>query len=234
MTRSSRLHLLAFTLIEMLVVVAIIAVLAAIAFPGNRGMMENVRSAQCTSNLREIFPAIQGYVQDNDGQYPHSRAGKGVDSFWLSQIGVYFDEGRRCEQSKVANGPWSQNVPFVCPSCTAHGWGGVGIDLGINGAEVGGRQGNARVPPLRVARVLSPSTTLLVADAVGPGGGGAWQIRSRTIPTGTGQFNPSSIATCNKDRANVLYINGHVGQVMAEQLKNSAFVGKLRGPLFQH
>jgi prepilin-type N-terminal cleavage/methylation domain-containing protein len=48
-----------FTLVEMLVVIAIIAVLAAIAFPGFKSMLENSRATQCTANLREIYTGIQ-------------------------------------------------------------------------------------------------------------------------------------------------------------------------------
>jgi prepilin-type N-terminal cleavage/methylation domain-containing protein/prepilin-type processing-associated H-X9-DG protein len=232
MPRTSRRSSQGFTLTELLVVIAIIAVLAAIAFPGFQSMVESSRAATCTTNLRGIFTGIQGYVQDNNGQYPHSRAGKGVDSFWFSQIGPYLNEGSRFQQSKVKTGPWPQNIPFACPSCTKHGWGGAGIDVGINGAQVGGFEA-APVPALRVARVVAPSTTMLVADGKGPDGSGSWQIGSRANPTAPGQLNPDGIATRHKGRANVLYFDGHVGQVTAEQLKDSAFVEKLRGPLFQ-
>jgi prepilin-type N-terminal cleavage/methylation domain-containing protein/prepilin-type processing-associated H-X9-DG protein len=222
-----------FTLVEILVVIAIIAVLAAIAFPGYKSMLENSRATQCTANLREIFNGIQGYVQDNNGIYPPSTTGKnGVNGYWFAAIGPYLGEGRRFDQSKVKTGPWPQNIPFACPSCTNHGWGGAGIDVGINGYQVGATVNTNNVTTaMRIAKASALSTTLLVADAAGPGGGGAWQTGWR-IGAGGGQFDGSNIATRHKGRANVLYFDGHVGQVTAEQLKDPKFVEQLGGPKF--
>jgi len=226
-------HRHGFTLVEMLVVIAIIAVLAAIAFPGFKSMLENSRATQCTANLREIFNGIQGYVQDNNGVYPPSTTGKnGVNGYWFAAIGPYLGEGRRFDQSKVKTGPWPQNIPFACPSCTNHGWGGAGIDVGINGYQVGATQNTNNITTaLRIAKASALSTTLLVADAAAGSGAGAWQIGWR-IGAGGGQFDGSSIATRHKDRANVLYFDGHVGQVTGEQLKDPKFVEQLGGPKF--
>jgi prepilin-type N-terminal cleavage/methylation domain-containing protein/prepilin-type processing-associated H-X9-DG protein len=239
MSQSSHRRLRAFTLIELLVVIAIIAVLAAIAVPGYQSMVENARTAQCTSNLREIFTGIQGYVQDNGGQYPSSRAGGPVETFWFVAIGPYLSEGRRFDQSKVNSlrGPWPQNTPFACPSCTNHGWkpggapNGAGTDMGINAFQVGGP--GAGPPPLRASKVAAPSTTMLVADAISATGSGVWHIGSRGGANSQGaQFSAASIDTRHKGRANVLYFDGHVGQVTADQLKDPKFVEQLGGPKF--
>jgi prepilin-type N-terminal cleavage/methylation domain-containing protein/prepilin-type processing-associated H-X9-DG protein len=221
-----------FTLVEILVVIAIIAVLAAIAFPGFKSMLENSRATQCTANLREIFNGIQGYVQDNNGIYPPSTTGRnGVNGYWFAAIGPYLGEGRRFDQSKVKTGPWPQNIPFACPSCTNHGWGGAGIDVGINGYQVGATQNTNNITTaLRIAKASALSTTLLVADAQGAGGAGAWQVGFRIGQNAS--FPAGSIATRHKGRANVLYFDGHVGQVTAEQLKDPKFVEQLGGPKF--
>mgnify|MGYP001548207113 CR=1 FL=1 len=60
----------AFTLIEMLVVVAIIAVLAAILFPVFARARENARRASCQSNLKQIALGIFMYAQDYDERMP--------------------------------------------------------------------------------------------------------------------------------------------------------------------
>jgi prepilin-type processing-associated H-X9-DG protein/prepilin-type N-terminal cleavage/methylation domain-containing protein len=242
MSQSSHRRLRAFTLIELLVVIAIIAVLVAIAFPGYRSMVENSRTAQCTSNLREIFTGIQGYVQDNNGQYPLARRGNRPEDFWFGAIGPYLSEGRRFDQSKVnsLSGPWPQNTPFACPSCSNHGWrpggapNGAGTDMGINAFQVGGP--NPPYPPaLRASRVTAPSTTMLVADAVTGTGSGSWSIGWRMGANNQNMgFDEVAIDTRHNGRANVLYFDGHVGQVTAEQLEEDEddFVEKLRGPRF--
>lgn len=60
----------AFTLIEILVVIAIIALLVAILFPVFSRTRENARRASCLSNLKQIGLGIAQYVQDFDETYP--------------------------------------------------------------------------------------------------------------------------------------------------------------------
>lgn len=59
-----------FTLVEILVVLGIVTVLAAILFTVFIRVRENGRSATCQNNLRQIALAMQQYVQDSDGRYP--------------------------------------------------------------------------------------------------------------------------------------------------------------------
>lgn len=60
----------AFTLIEILVVIAIIALLAAILFPVFSRAREKARSATCMSNERQIAMALLQYSQDNNRRFP--------------------------------------------------------------------------------------------------------------------------------------------------------------------
>ena len=59
-----------FTLTEILVVLGIIGLLAAIAFPVFSRVRERGRYATCTSNLKQLALATQQYLQDNDGVFP--------------------------------------------------------------------------------------------------------------------------------------------------------------------
>src|SRR3954463_10193494 len=60
----------AFTLIELLIVIAIIAILAALLLPVLGRARESGRSAACLSNLHQIGIALQLYVQDNENILP--------------------------------------------------------------------------------------------------------------------------------------------------------------------
>ncbi len=56
----------AFTLIELIVVIAIISILAAILFPVFAQARDKARGAACMSNMKQIGLAVQQYVQDYD------------------------------------------------------------------------------------------------------------------------------------------------------------------------
>lgn len=70
----------AFTLVELLTVVAIIAILAVILFPAFARARENARRASCQSNMKQIATAVLQYVQDNDEHMP-SQNSADVDDY---------------------------------------------------------------------------------------------------------------------------------------------------------
>jgi len=60
----------AFTLIELMVVIAIIAVLMSVLMPTLRQARELARRAVCASTLRGFGPAFKLYADDNEGYLP--------------------------------------------------------------------------------------------------------------------------------------------------------------------
>jgi prepilin-type N-terminal cleavage/methylation domain-containing protein/prepilin-type processing-associated H-X9-DG protein len=62
----------AFTLIEVLVVMAIIAILAAILVPALNSALERAKATKDMSNLRQIGAATQLYMNDNSDVFPGS------------------------------------------------------------------------------------------------------------------------------------------------------------------
>ena len=63
----------AFSLIELLFVIAIISLLAALLFPVFEKARENGRAAVCLSNMRQIGMSLNMYLQDYDETFPMNR-----------------------------------------------------------------------------------------------------------------------------------------------------------------
>ena len=68
----------AFTLVELLIVIAIISILAAILFPVFSRARENARRSSCASNLKQIGMGLLQYTQDYDEKLPFAGSDLGV------------------------------------------------------------------------------------------------------------------------------------------------------------
>lgn len=130
----------AFTLIELLTVIAIIGILAAILIPVVGRVREGARQTQCRSNIRQIAMATGLAAQDNKGRFPAMRS-----TYWdkpdSTVNGVRLTYPYLLEQSSQitlrpyfkTNGKYE--VPFRCPTVENRGvttgkasWFGPGID----------------------------------------------------------------------------------------------------------
>lgn len=66
----------AFTLLELIVVIAAIALLAAIVFPAFQRVLASGRATACVSNLRQLSAALNGYLAENNNTMPVLKAGR--------------------------------------------------------------------------------------------------------------------------------------------------------------
>ncbi len=105
----------AFTLIELLIVIAIIAVLIGILLPALRGGREQGRAVQCLSNQRQIGMAQQFYADEFD-EYIIREAGgyacRQDDRFsmpWALGYRPYIDGSKTWE---VIRNDWFEDAPY--------------------------------------------------------------------------------------------------------------------------
>jgi prepilin-type N-terminal cleavage/methylation domain-containing protein/prepilin-type processing-associated H-X9-DG protein len=70
----------AFTLVEMLTVVTILAILASLAVPAYQRIVQSARSTACYSNLRQIGAALNLYLGEHNMTMPVLQAGRRAKS----------------------------------------------------------------------------------------------------------------------------------------------------------
>jgi prepilin-type N-terminal cleavage/methylation domain-containing protein len=68
-----------FTLLELLIVIAIISILASLAAVSYSSAQRRARDSQRQSDLKAIQNALEQYYADNDGNYPGDDCDPGTD-----------------------------------------------------------------------------------------------------------------------------------------------------------
>ena len=93
---------IAFTLVELLVVISIIGLLAGLAVPAINGGLKSAKAGACLSNLHQIGVATMAYAADNSFKLPN--AGSGTSDMWATQLAAFISTGTKSKKSI-----------FVCP-----------------------------------------------------------------------------------------------------------------------
>jgi prepilin-type N-terminal cleavage/methylation domain-containing protein len=109
----------AFTLIEVLIVIGIIAVLAAMLYPAVSGMQERGKITQDMNNLRQLGLSTQMYLNDNDNVF------FSATTIWMTQMNPKYVAAWKVFQSpfdKRASSEDSASAP---------------VSYGLNGNAVG-------------------------------------------------------------------------------------------------
>ena len=103
-SRKNLLNQYGFSLVELIVVVALISILAAIAIPYYQGFTEKARTARCIAEIRNIEFEISSYIIDN-GSLPDS----------LAQLGTSIVKdpfGSNYQYINLINHPGSEYIDF--------------------------------------------------------------------------------------------------------------------------
>jgi len=164
-----------FTLVELLVVLAIMGTLAALLVPAVFAAMELADRTVCANNLRQLGLAVQLYLKDHDGYFFPIRY-KSDPNHWYYGYGEPYGskpEGERIlDKTKAFLYPYTESCDGIelCPSFAKYGrykpkYKGAWWTYGINKIL---SPDNARPEDLRNISEIRPSDasrTVIFADA---------------------------------------------------------------------
>jgi prepilin-type N-terminal cleavage/methylation domain-containing protein len=199
-----------FTLIEMFVVIAIIAILAALLLPALARAKEKARTTQCADNFRQWGMAFRMYADDFDDFLP--RRGQGVQVLteidrptdWFNALPVYF--GLNSFQLMVSNNAAPavhDHSVFICP--TAENTTSTGTCFLPYGMNMNLCPWNLSTPT-KYGDVVQPGCVVAMADAPGP--------YASTYPSP----NPYGIVARHTARINLLFLGGQVQNFAGNQV----------------
>jgi len=220
-----------FTLVELLVVMAIIAILASMMMPAMSRARAMARRTQCLNNIKQIGLAYHMFASDNEQLLPPSEAKVNDDS------GKYFVEweGQKDDPSRFGTNDaiWpyvQQKEMFWCPDespewrmFTDVPWGETWIPHYIPNHQVipfgGGPNGSNRIESVQAPRFLA-GVSLTVLAVEGNGGfvtdDETWAANtvldpwSRPYKHDMGYWLQSPVALRHFGiGANVVYVDGH-------------------------
>ena len=108
----------AFSLIELLVVLAIISTLMALLFPVFGTVRGRARQISCASNLHQIGLAFSAYMQDNEGKFPRcvNAIDQRIRSQWQDVDPKFGNDVPRLPMMQESLRPYSHSDQvFRCP-----------------------------------------------------------------------------------------------------------------------
>jgi prepilin-type N-terminal cleavage/methylation domain-containing protein/prepilin-type processing-associated H-X9-DG protein len=219
----------AFTLIELLTVIAIIGILAAIIIPVVGRVRESARNSTSLANLRQIGLTNQLFAQDNKGL---SVPGKGPNpaggnAQWQVLLSPYTESKALAGDWEInqKEGAWKGTSFFVEPKWDASApgykddWNESGYGLNMNPIMPGDGQAtldwswNAN-PKARIqlARVEEPGRRIFA---------GVWS-QWNMYPTNGSTQNELLLASgrYTNGKVNVTYFDAHVGSLTKEEFDN--------------
>lgn len=204
----------AFTLVEMLAALAVLAVLVSLAIPAIAGAQDRSRTVSCLGHMREIGHAILLRAQDHGGQFPRSShsAGANRETSWASSVAPYLG----APQGEATAAWVNRELRCPCntdPSPTAYSYGlNVFFELQPGDSYLG-RPTTWR----RTIQVPSPGRTVLLAEVGSTSGAMGPDHFMCHQWSGLAAAKNAVASERHSGRSNYLFVDGHVESLAVEE-----------------
>jgi prepilin-type N-terminal cleavage/methylation domain-containing protein/prepilin-type processing-associated H-X9-DG protein len=157
----------AFTLIEMIIVLGVIAILMSFVYPGYLAMSERAKATKDMSNLHQIGIAMQTYLNDKDQILPASTTWPGTAASPVLYPNYTGTSRRVCQSpfDRRASSEASDGTPPISYSINTNMY----VKFGTNPSML---------------KVVSPASTFLMAPVYNgpPGSASSWQGTAGNAP----------------------------------------------------
>ncbi len=221
-----------FTLIELLIVISIIAILAALLLPALNKARDKATEIRCASNLRQIGTYLNLYIDGNNDFIPAINCNISRTAYgkWQDMLMMLYMPGVKIKDLCYADGSSEARLPkgiFRCPAAGAYNAARNISHYGLNAVSNGGVDGyasgysssNIYLHPMKRGRIRKSSERAAAfdidrwSDSSTPGAGA--QTRSQMVNStvdGIGRWRHLNGKGCN-----ILFADGHLeGRLMAE------------------
>lgn len=204
-----------FTLVELLVSVAILAVLAATTIGVVRRSMSKANTVRCMSKMKNLGTAMVLYSQDHQGQFPRSfhSAGAAREPGWARSIAPYLgvsDQEIQNSWTAVFNDQFrSPEDRSKDPSIYSYAMN-VFFELNPEGDDYEGAPRTWR----RLGQVPSPGGTILLAEPAPVSSGDHLMCHQwSSVQAAKNALNEE----VHDGKANYLFVDGHVETLRVEE-----------------
>jgi prepilin-type processing-associated H-X9-DG protein/prepilin-type N-terminal cleavage/methylation domain-containing protein len=184
-----------FTLVELLVVVAILGLLAGLLVPSLGKAREASQNAVCLANLKQWGYVIEAYARDNNGTLPYA----GTSSWYLALWQVYLFPNKKFPTNYAGSAVGifpkeMEGTIYECPRMKktdppTKAYRSYGMNYHAGNTNTG-----------RLLSVPNPSLAALMGEA--------W---------GGSAITPSALIARHGSNCNILYADGHVAPVVLTQ-----------------
>ena len=213
-----------FTLVELLIVVAIIAILAGMLLPALNSARAMAHSTSCKNNLKTLGTSVQLYSSANDDTMlpPHQGSPSSGPRWTLLLMGPNPKTNNTYDAWQMTNGQYFGIKTYLCPTLEgshlldgSNAWWHWNPSYGINQFLYPGQANDERII-FKITKYKTPSIKYMMGDV--------WESTSATAYDITkGQWRwrwgsaPSNgfgvIAGRHNYAANINFIDGHVAAV---------------------
>ncbi|MEM0982893.1 MAG: type II secretion system protein [Planctomycetota bacterium] len=156
----------AFTLVELLVTIAIVSVVLSLLLPALKAVRDRAREATCLSNARQLVVTINAFAATNGSRLPEARTLDTPTTYrtWRRR---FFDLGLLSEAEVWAcplhpdSGPWGEaGLVEGGAKCT----GDFASSYALNGHVLWKREKTGQSADLAATSIQRPSHTILLAE----------------------------------------------------------------------